>query len=361
MKKWGIATIGCAALGAVGIVLIVMGIWAMSAYNRLRGEYCGQSETLLTEILRREWGFEGFVSSDWVWGIHETEAAIAAGMDVEMPRAKYYGRRLAEAVRSERVSEATVDRSVLAVLRTKLAYVARPDALTYDQRWTACRAHVELAREVAEKSFVLLKNEGPTLPLDRDGIRSIAVIGKLAAVANLGDHGSSRVSPPYAVTLLEGVQSHLQGVAEVQFADGSDLVRARALAEEAERAQLLALRAHLDPHFLFNTLNAIAEWCRSDGVQAEEAILKLSAMLRRILEGVKAPTWPLSRELGLVHDLLDLHRIRDPERFDVVWRVPDPIPDVSVPPMLLLPLADNAVKHGPRQGHAVGSTLGESQ
>ena len=68
-----------------------------------------------------------------------------------------------------------------------------------------------------------------------------------------------------------------------------------ALAREAERAQLLALRAHLDPHFLFNTLNAIAEWCREDGEIAERAVMQLSAMLRTVLAGVRAPTWPLRR------------------------------------------------------------------
>jgi beta-glucosidase len=218
----------------------------MSAYNRLRGEYCGQNEYLLTQILRREWGFDGFVSSDWVWGIHETDAAIAAGMDLEMPRAKHYGRRLVEAVRSGRVPEAAVDRSALAVLRRKLAYASRPDTLTYDRRWTACREHVELAREAAEKSFVLLKNEGAALPLDRDTIRRIAVIGKLAAAANLGDHGSSRVSPPHAVTLLEGLRSHLRGVADVQFADGSDLARAEVLAEGADAVLLVVGYEHCD-------------------------------------------------------------------------------------------------------------------
>jgi beta-glucosidase len=218
----------------------------MSAYNRLRGEYCGQNAYLLTQILRREWGFQGFVSSDWVWGIHETDAAIAAGMDLEMPRARYYGRRLVAAVRRGRVSEAAVDRSVRAVLRTKLACAARPDALAYDERWTACPEHVALAREVAEKSFVLLKNEGDTLPLDPARIGTLAVIGKLAAVANLGDHGSSRVSPPHAVTLLEGVEAYLRGVAEVRFADGSDLSRATAAAQGADAVLLVVGCGHAD-------------------------------------------------------------------------------------------------------------------
>jgi hypothetical protein len=127
--------------------------------------------------------------------------------------------------------------------------------------------------------------------------------------------------------------------------------RAAALAREAERAQLLALRSHLDPHFLFNTLNAIAEWCRDDGQVAERAVLQLSAMLRAVLEGVHAPSWPLREELALVDTLFALHGLRDPERVRLVRRVPDPLPDVAVPPMLLLPLAENAVKHGAAAGH----------
>ena len=127
--------------------------------------------------------------------------------------------------------------------------------------------------------------------------------------------------------------------------------RAAAAQLEAERAQLLALRAQLDPHFLFNTLNAIAEWCREDAVVAEQALLRLAALLRRMLEGVRAPHWPLARELDLVGDLLELHSVRDPERFAVRWSLPAPIPEVAVPPLLLFPLAENAVKHGPALGH----------
>ena len=127
--------------------------------------------------------------------------------------------------------------------------------------------------------------------------------------------------------------------------------RADRMAKEAERAQLLAMRAHLDPHFLFNTLNAIAEWCREDGETAERAILQLSAMLREILAGVKAATWPLDQELDIARKLLDLHLVRDPTRFSIEWRVPEPVPAWDVPPLLLLPLVENAVKHGPAAGN----------
>jgi hypothetical protein len=126
--------------------------------------------------------------------------------------------------------------------------------------------------------------------------------------------------------------------------------RAAALAREAERAQLVALRSHLDPHFLFNTLNAIAEWCREDGEVAERAVLQLSDMLRAVLEGVHAPTWSLREELALIDTLFALHGLRDPQRVRLVRRVPEPLPEVAVPPMLLLPLAENAVKHGAAAG-----------
>lgn len=126
--------------------------------------------------------------------------------------------------------------------------------------------------------------------------------------------------------------------------------RAAALAREAELSQLLALRAHLDPHFLFNTLNAIAEWCREDGEIAERAVLQLSSMLRTVLAGVRRPSWPLSQELELVRTLFSLHLLRDPHRFRLVEEL-SASQELEVPPMILLPLAENAVKHGPGAGH----------
>ncbi|HEU4533708.1 MAG TPA: histidine kinase, partial [Polyangiaceae bacterium] len=97
--------------------------------------------------------------------------------------------------------------------------------------------------------------------------------------------------------------------------EGLEAARRRAaeLEREAERAELAALRSQLDPHFLFNTLNAIAEWCREDGEVAERAILTLSTMLRTTLEGVKRPGWPLRDELRLSAMLVELHAVRDPE------------------------------------------------
>ncbi|WP_136971290.1 sensor histidine kinase [Polyangium sorediatum] len=128
--------------------------------------------------------------------------------------------------------------------------------------------------------------------------------------------------------------------------------RAEKLAREAERAQLLALRAHLDPHFLFNTLNAIAEWCRVDGAVAEQAVLRLASMLRAVLAGVRAEWWPLEQELALVRTLFELFSLRDPSRFTVVTEIDPDASPWPVPPLVLLPLAENAMKHGPGAGHA---------
>jgi len=120
---------------------------------------------------------------------------------------------------------------------------------------------------------------------------------------------------------------------------------------EAEQAQLLAIRAHLDPHFLFNTLNAIAEWCREDGEVAERAVLQLSSILRTVMQGVKVSAWPVAEEIGLSLALLSLHQLRDPSKFSVEFQVPETFSGVLVPPMILLPLVENAVKHGPAAGH----------
>ncbi len=119
----------------------------------------------------------------------------------------------------------------------------------------------------------------------------------------------------------------------------------------AEHAQLLALRAHLEPHFLFNTLNAIAEWCRESPEVAEQATLRLAAMLRAILEAVSYPTWPMSRELSLVEDLLALYAVRDSARFSLSLSVEEGVRTTNIPPLLVLAIVENAVKHGPGAGH----------
>lgn len=179
----------------------------MSAYNRVNGTWCAEHRLLLREILKGEWGFDGFVESDWIMGMHDTVASVEAGLDVEMPRPKVYGRNLLAAVESGAVPVELVDDAVRRILRVMLRFGIFDGKPAPDASVVACAAHTALAREVAQKSLVLLRNEGGLLPLDPDALRRIAVVGELAGRKNLGDHGSSYVSPPWAVTPLDGIQS----------------------------------------------------------------------------------------------------------------------------------------------------------
>lgn len=137
--------------------------------------------------------------------------------------------------------------------------------------------------------------------------------------------------------------------AVLYLAGGWGLGRDIELELDLVHSQLVAVRAHFDPHFLYNTLNAIAEWCREDPVQAEDAILRLSALLEGVFTGLSSRAWPLARELALIEDFVALHRVRDPGALTLVIEAGDR--EVQVPPLALLVLIENAVKHGPRRGH----------
>jgi hypothetical protein len=183
-----------------------------------------------------------------------------------------------------------------------------------------------------------------------------AIVGALGlALPRALDLPGTYVAEPYSlgVVLVLWLVGGWGLGRDVELEGGYVAERARAerLAIDAERAQILALRAHLDPHFLFNTLNAIAEWCREDPKVAEKATLELAAMLREILDAIREPAWPLEAEIALARRLFDLYEVRDRERYRFVVDVPDPIPDAHVPPMLLLPLVENAITHGPSAGH----------
>jgi beta-glucosidase len=204
----------------------------MSSYNRLNGEYCGQHRELLTDILRGEWGFDGFVHSDWVMGVYKPYGA-AAGLDVENPEPLVFGAKLIAAVEGGAVEPAVIDTACRRILGTLFRFTCAEDPLPdYPLALVASPAHQTLALEAAEKSAVLLENDG-TLPLDRAKVRRLAVLGRLAALENTGDNGSSRVRPPHVVTALAGLRAYL-GVAAVVTGDESDLDAASAAAASAD-------------------------------------------------------------------------------------------------------------------------------
>ncbi len=219
----------------------------MSAYNKFRGEYCGHNRYLLTDILRDEWGFEGFVSSDWVWGLRDGVKGINAGMDVEMPARRFYSkRRIQPALEDGEISIDQIDEMVLRVLRTKLLYAFREDIMEYDGSVKASAKNTDLALEVAEKSMVLLKNEN-VLPFDSRHVRNVAVIGRLADVKNTGDRGSSHVRTPYVVTPWEGISNYITekgGTAILN--NGEDTGEAKRVAMQADAVVIVVGFTHED-------------------------------------------------------------------------------------------------------------------
>jgi len=222
------------------------GVWAvMSAYNKVNGQWCAENPYLLTDTLRKRWGFRGFVISDW-GSTYSTAATINAGMDLEMPGGEpmrlwaskpetmrdgngagwLTADKVLAAVSAGGVSQAAVDDSVRRILRVMFTagLFDRPhadgdragrradDVDTPEQR--------QIARTAANESIVLLKNSGGLLPLSAERTPKIAVIGPNAAVARTGGGGSSLVRPYYAVTPLDGIREAAGPRADIVHALG---------------------------------------------------------------------------------------------------------------------------------------------
>jgi beta-glucosidase len=209
----------------------------MSAYNKLNGEYCGQHRHLLTDILRGEWGFEGFVHSDWVRGVYTTYGA-SAGLDIENPEPLVWGAKLQAAVEAGQVEPAVIDTACRRILTTLYSFTLAEDPLPeYTESLVSCAAHVTLAREAAEKSAVLLENRG-ALPLDKARVKRLAVLGRLAALENTGDYGSSRVRARHVITAVQGLSGYL-GTDAVLAGDEDDLTAAAYAAAAADAVVLV--------------------------------------------------------------------------------------------------------------------------
>jgi beta-glucosidase len=198
------------------------GAWSvMSAYNWIDGRPSSANHELLTEVLRAEWAYPYFVVSDWVSVYGSAAEAMVAGCDVEMPHLGVYGPQLPDAIARGEVTMETLDRAVRRVLRAKSAAGLLDDSVPGNPLDICSPEHRELALEAAQKSIVLLKNEGGILPLHADRLRSIALIGPSANVARLDGTGSSVVEPCYAVTPRQGIAHHAPEIT-VRYAQGCE-------------------------------------------------------------------------------------------------------------------------------------------
>lgn len=189
----------------------------MCSYNKVNGTYASENEFLLTKVLREDWGFEGFVVSDW-GAVNDRVLGLLAGLDLQMPYDGGHGdKKIIEAVRSGKLPEEVLDKAVERILRIVFKAIEnKKENATYDKE-----AHHKLAREVARECFVLLKNENNILPLKKEG--TIALIGSFAKNPRFQGGGSSHVNPTKVDNAVEEITKIVEGKANILYAEGYKL------------------------------------------------------------------------------------------------------------------------------------------
>jgi beta-glucosidase len=225
----------------------------MCSYNRINGDYSCQNPYLLTEVLKKDWGFKGWVISDW-WATHTTAQAALAGLDQEMPgnidpNRSFFGAPLKKAVESGEVAVARLNEMVHRILRTEFAIGLFDNK--HQTQVVDVLGGLDFAQHVAEEGSVLLKNDNGILPLNLSAIHSIAVIGSHADIAVLSGGGSAQVDPPGGNAVpgsrrwdaivwdpsspLKAIRAQAPG-AQVQYDPGANPASAAALAKASDVA-----------------------------------------------------------------------------------------------------------------------------
>lgn len=263
----------CVEAGALSI---------MGAYNKVNGEYCCENAHLLTEILREEWGFDGFTMSDFMWGVHDTAGALKAGLDVEMPTSPFFNhRRIQKSIRRGDLTEADFNRAVENILRVLIRQT--PAIQPRSKKIMKCREHLELAQEAAVKGMVLLKNENSLLPLATT--TRVAVVGPYADTVNVGDKGSNLVIARDGVTPYAGISRKFPDAALYNGLDPQKALQAAARAEAV--IACIGCDAKDEGEFLFNAGDKMTRKPRSarggdrDSLQLNPAHLEILKTLKQ--------------------------------------------------------------------------------
>ena len=200
----------------------------MGAYNRVNGTYACENKELLTDILHDKWGFDGFSLSDFFYGIYDAKRSLKAGMDMEMPYLFRYA-TLSYLLKKGEITEDDINKSAVRILRALISTL--PKYKKQDKSVILSDEHIALSREAATKGIVLLKNEAEVLPIPES--KKIAVVGRYANKRNTGDHGSSNVFSPYAVTPYEGLKNRF-GQDNVSVYNGSSCKEAMKVAAKSD-------------------------------------------------------------------------------------------------------------------------------
>lgn len=200
----------------------------MGAYNKIYGEHGCQSEFLLNQVLRKEWGFDGVVISDW-GGVHDTAAAANSQLTIEMSVADdfddyFMARPLLEQIKAGEIREEVVDEKVrrILVLMQRLHMLGR-DGQTGAGRKSGAyntKEHRQTALEAARESVVLLKNEKQALPLQKDRLKRILLVGENAQRLHANGGGSAEIKALYEISPLMGLKSRLGGNVQIAYAQG---------------------------------------------------------------------------------------------------------------------------------------------
>ena len=211
----------------------------MSSYNRINGTYVGEDPKYLTDILRKEWGFDGYVMSDW-GAVNDRVQALKAGLDLEMPPSGVYDELIVKAVEDGTLEESVVDEACERILNIIFRYMEnRKKETVFDRE----KDH-EIAAEIEAECIVLLKNEDQILPLNGD--KKIAFIGKYAESPRYQGGGSSHINSFRVESALEAVKEFVQVTYAKGYEDDKDAVsmelqeEAIRTAREAEAAVIFA-------------------------------------------------------------------------------------------------------------------------
>ena len=205
----------------------------MGSYNKFRGQWASQNNYLLNQILKKEWNFKGFVMSDWD-AVHNTEEAYWNGLDLEMgtdlrmlPNPDYnkfyYGDKLLALIKAGKLSEYILNDKV-----SRILYVMFKTGMIDGKLKTGeynTKAHQQTAATIAEEGIVLLKNENKILPLNKNNVKTIAVIGFNAARKQSMGGGSSQIRAFYEITPLDGIKNITGNNIKVEYAQGYEIKR----------------------------------------------------------------------------------------------------------------------------------------
>ncbi len=199
-------------------------VWTvMTSYNKVNDLWTAENDYLLNTVLKKKWGFTGFVVSDW-GAAHSTAKSANAGLDLEMPFGDHYNDSLIKiALKNKEITEDIIDDKVRRLLRVRFEANMFSKQEPTSTKVLKSNAHKKIAYDAAVNGIVLLKNQNNALPIDTEHVKKIAMIGPNASFARVGGGGSSKVTPFYAISPLEGLRSKVSEDVEINYALGTTI------------------------------------------------------------------------------------------------------------------------------------------